>query len=705
LHTFFCRPTKESMKKHKVFDNPTGDDVYYEYGAPGAAYNAAGRVTKETVGTLIDQYCYGALGEVVKKTRTIDGKQYSITWKWDNFGRLRTIVYSNNVIIYYAYDTGGQVKQVFGYYNGMRMDYVNNVYYDEFGSRTTIAYANGVTGQYSYDVLMHRLVQLKTFMGDSTYQNITYSYDKVGNIVTRSENGIVMSDNTVKNITHHYGYDSLYRLTQAEGFIKENGTTVNSYTSTLQYSSIGTIVQKLQTVKIAGENDPSLTYSYNYSYAPNKPHAVAGINDNLTYRYDANGNMTAVYDTAKQFNRILSWDDDNRLTKTVDTTSGASVTTQYNYDAKGMRIIKDGPYGKSIYIDTGYVESGAPQTVIASNHIFVGNTRVASVVKHRDEASPATYYYASDHLGSSSVLTNNAGSYHERIEYLPYGETWVEDKATSDGYSTPYKFTGKELDAETGLYYFGARYYDARVSRWISADPALADGKYFPKPNDYDTEHDFCWYLQQDGSKKLAGLGGVFNAVNMDVYHYAGDNPVKLVDPDGNQSLNPLDLGLTDPISFVIDILRYKYETPFNEAKNKITSTSIGFATGFVKGFFGPDFSKLIEKCGKNMNGFYAEEFQAAIDSGELTGMVAGLLNFTAGAYKSGQTMEAGYELGTGIVNKIISDPKTRKEFLLGYAKGFVPSAKPPKFNSIVEAAGWLIGNKSYQKYWEEQNK
>jgi len=544
----------------KMVDNPTGDDVYYEYGAPGAAYNVAGRVTKETVGKLIDQYRYGALGEVVKKTRTIDGKQYSITWKWDNFGRLRSIVYSNNVVIYYAYDTGGQVKQVFGYYNGMRMDYVNNIYYDEFGSRTSIAYANGVVSQYSYDVLMHRLVQLKTFMGDSTYQNITYSYDKVGNIVTRSENGIVMSDNTVKNITHHYGYDSLYRLTQADGFIKENGTTVNSYTSTLQYSSIGTIVQKLQTVKIAGENDPSLTYSYNYSYAPNKPHAVAGINDNLTYRYDANGNMTAVYDTAKQFNRILSWDDDNRLTKTVDTTSGTSVTTQYNYDAKGMRIVKDGPYGKSIYIDTGYVESGASQTTapIVSNHIFVGNTRVASVVKHVEEKQPATYFYASDHLGSSSVLTTQQGSYHERIEYLPYGETWVEDKAVSDGYTTPYKFTSKELDAETGLYYFGARYYDARVSRWISADPALE--KYIPKPNDYNTEHDFYWYIFNDASGKLPGMGGVFNSININVYCYGGLNPVKFVDPDGNDVVGfvlnanlTLGMGSKGQIGIVLD--------------------------------------------------------------------------------------------------------------------------------------------------------
>ncbi|HRR61934.1 MAG TPA: RHS repeat-associated core domain-containing protein, partial [Spirochaetota bacterium] len=402
------------------------------------------------------------------------------------------------------------------------------------------------------------------FMGDSTYQNITYSYDKVGNIVTRSENGIVMSDNTVKNITHHYGYDSLYRLTQADGSIKENGTTVNSYTSTLQYSSIGTIVQKLQTVKIAGENDPSLTYSYNYSYAPNKPHAVAGINDNLTYRYDANGNMTAVYDTAKQFHRILYWDDDNRLTKTVDTTSGTSVATSYAYDAKGMRIIKDGPYGKSIYIDTGYVESGAPQTTapIVSNHIFVGNTRVASVVKHTEEKNPATYFYASDHLGSSSVLTTQQGSYHERIEYLPYGETWVEDKAVSDGYTTPYKFTGKELDAETGLYYFGARYYDARMSRWISADPALE--KYIPKPNDYDTEHDFYWYIFNDASGKLPGMGGVYNSININVYCYGGLNPVKFVDPDGKL--------IGYPWVSLIDVKRQKENSTANNSSQLISS-------------------------------------------------------------------------------------------------------------------------------------
>ena len=67
----------------------------------------------------------------------------------------------------------------------------------------------------------------------------------------------------------------------------------------------------------------------------------------------------------------------------------------------------------------------------------------------------------------------------------------------------------------------------------LAVNPALQEGKYFPKPNDYDMEYDYYWYVSQDGSRKLTGLGGVFNSVNMDVYHYAGLNPVKLVDPDG----------------------------------------------------------------------------------------------------------------------------------------------------------------------------
>ena len=88
----------------------------------------------------------------------------------------------------------------------------------------------------------------------------------------------------------------------------------------------------------------------------------------------------------------------------------------------------------------------------------------------------------------------------------------------------PKKFVSKERDIETGLYYFGARYLDSRTGRWISGDPAV--GEYIPSaPVDDEA---------RKRNQNLPGMGGVFNAVNLHVYHYAGNNPVKYTDPDGN---------------------------------------------------------------------------------------------------------------------------------------------------------------------------
>jgi len=86
------------------------------------------------------------------------------------------------------------------------------------------------------------------------------------------------------------------------------------------------------------------------------------------------------------------------------------------------------------------------------------------------------------------------------------------------------KFTGKERDAETGLYYYGARYLDPKTGRWLSGDPAM--GEYLPVAPVNDEAK------KRNGN--LPGQGGVFNYVNLHAYHYAGNNPVKYVDPDGN---------------------------------------------------------------------------------------------------------------------------------------------------------------------------
>ena len=85
------------------------------------------------------------------------------------------------------------------------------------------------------------------------------------------------------------------------------------------------------------------------------------------------------------------------------------------------------------------------------------------------------WYFHKDHLGSSTLITDGTGSISQQVEYLPYGEVFLERQHNSDPnqpfYATPYKFNGKELDEETGLYYYGARYMSPRLSIWYATDP------------------------------------------------------------------------------------------------------------------------------------------------------------------------------------------------------------------------------------------
>jgi len=138
---------------------------------------------------------------------------------------------------------------------------------------------------------------------------------------------------------------------------------------------------------------------------------------------------------------------------------------------------------KTCYDSLGVVYSGTPSGAGIE-------TSVAGMIP-----TPLQYFYHSDHLGSSSLITDASGALVQHLEYIPFGEVFIEERNSTC--STPYKFNGKELDEETGLYYYGARYMDPRTSVWISVDP-LAE-KY----------------------------------PNISSYVYCADNPVKYVDPDG----------------------------------------------------------------------------------------------------------------------------------------------------------------------------
>jgi len=124
-----------------------------------------------------------------------------------------------------------------------------------------------------------------------------------------------------------------------------------------------------------------------------------------------------------------------------------------------------------------------------------------------DDHHEKIYYYHSDHLGSANYITDAEGEIYEHMLYLPYGEIWIDEG--SDPFKLGYKFTGKEMDEETGLTYFGARYYDPQTSNWISTDPAI--GEYV---------------------KGKVGEG-FYKTNNISLYSYSFNNPITMVDPDG----------------------------------------------------------------------------------------------------------------------------------------------------------------------------
>ena len=125
---------------------------------------------------------------------------------------------------------------------------------------------------------------------------------------------------------------------------------------------------------------------------------------------------------------------------------------------------------------------------------YGGSGVISSNFPHNNNDYDA-YWYHPDHLGSSSYITNLAGNITQHMEYLPFGETLVEEHLNS--YNSPYKFNAKELDEETGNYYYGKRYYNPKWSVWLSVDPL------------------FERYL------------------NVSPYAYVLNNPVKYIDPDG----------------------------------------------------------------------------------------------------------------------------------------------------------------------------
>jgi len=209
------------------------------------------------------------------------------------------------------------------------------------------------------------------------------------------------------------------------------------------------------------------------------------------YCYDAAGNRTGPTPCpASQY----AYDAENR----IKTAGGAT----YTYDGDGKRVKKDS--GKLYWTGTGsdpLAESDLSGT-INEEYVFFNGKRIARL----DLPSGTVHYYFADHLGSASVVTNADGTtIQDESDYFPFGG----ERILTNSDPNQYKFTGKERDAETGLDYFGARYYASNMGRWASPDWSAT-----PQPVPYS-------HLE--------------NPQTLNLYVYVKGNPLFSPDLDGHQ--------------------------------------------------------------------------------------------------------------------------------------------------------------------------
>ena len=572
----------------KYSDRPW-NNAKYEYGPAGSG-SLAGRLLRQQDASGVQEFGYDAMGNIAynrhtyvqphsHRTLTLDTK-----WKYDSWGRVQVIIYPDREVVEYEYDLGGNLRSIEGYKNGDGYTtYIKELTYDLYEQRVRQITGNGVVTRYSYDPATRRLASLRDNTGSSyTLQDNTYTYDNVGNVIAINDGGL-------NPRSQSYNYDDANRLVASTGTMTINGSTLN-YTSDYNYSPAGRMMRK--TVNSQRVNNAMgiypVNYSNNYSYGYSNPFAVRSITESISgntsrLKWDANGNLED-YSSSTNAGRHLCWTEDNRLQGYYGySREEGEVSAWYNYTAGGERNLKitSPQMNMQQNAQTYSVSSLVYPTLYASSlitiskygytkHYFEGSNRICSKIGggfrnvsmseidgrvpeldvdydnlysmqehgvHRtfndclgigvdmdntvdlhqiikyEQNRPLThepaFYYHSDHLGSAAYLTNENGQVTQTLNYLPYGEDWADIQNQAETQYPMlgiYNYNGKEKDYESGFHYYGARYYWSELlSGWLSVDPMM---------------------------DKYPG---------MSPYNFCAWNPVRFIDPDGNEALENTD--------------------------------------------------------------------------------------------------------------------------------------------------------------------
>lgn len=476
-------------------------------------YDAMGRVlvVKRGLGTALAQdYRTSEFDENGLLMAIEDAKGNRTEYQYDVFDRLKKTLFPSKT-------TAGQVDA--SDYEVLTYDNVGNVLsrrnranqviefdYDNLNRVTEVATPGAPTVTTTYDMAGRVLTQV-----DSDGQSLAYDYDTAGRLEDVATNhtssgptrtvAYLYDDNGKRTrvtwpdsyyVT--YEYDQLNRLTA----VKENGTTT---LATYGYDDLSrrvllTLGNGAQTT-YAYEIDNDMTdigltagsgFSLSFAYGHDNTHLITSVdtsdavfgwappaNDNLTYTangqnqyttvesvsatYDAKGNLTGF--TFGGNAHAYTYDALNRLTATDTPVDDAT----YAYDPVSRRSSKTVNSDTTDYLSDGQEEIAEydRNTGDLLRRYVYGpgiDERIALV-----DAAGNRQYYQVNHQGSTIAVTDDSGDLAETFRYNPWG-------SSSDGLTgNPYRYTGRRLDEETGLYYYRARYYSPELGRFLQPDP------------------------------------------------------------------------------------------------------------------------------------------------------------------------------------------------------------------------------------------
>jgi len=467
---------------------------------------------------------YDSLARTLKNTRYLNMNNgvYTTSFTYNSGDKVTSTAYPNyGPTITNLYFNGGAIKQVSLYGSSPQNNYytVSANAYDEFGHVTNFVYGNTVSTTRKFYPISKRL---ESVTAGSVFTR-TFTYTMGEDIQTLSGTGMT---NTITAT-----YDNLHRI-----------KTYTGLTGSYAYDAVGNITNNVESGSSQG-----------YGYGVRRPQAVKTVGA-AKYLYDLCGNMIVRNgDTNRP--QALVYNAENRLVRFSAASSNLMLVT-FGYDAAGARLWKwnnQSPTNLQVWIGNYYEEKGGKVLY----HIFANGQQVCTFETNSalyngssTDTNHVAYYYSEDNINSSCVLSsgNTTASQQEVNVYYPFGRAAATSPQAS--FQVSRRFTGQILDAETGLYYYNARYYDPQLGRFTQPDTTIPD---LSNPQSYN-RYSYCVndplrYTDPDGRAPSDWANAWSSAINRGAT-YVSAGPSHWIYNGTVGSLNSLVGGLAEPLRF-----------------------------------------------------------------------------------------------------------------------------------------------------------